>query len=236
MSTAREFLTAPIQTGMLKPSSPALARAMATAASVENRKAIVEFGPGTGVVTREIENRRSLNSQFFSIELNSSFAHQTRTLCPNVDVYEDNATNVAHYLQQHGIVKCDAIISSLPWTLINAEIQAQLLDAVAENLEPGGVFVTYLYRGTGIHPAARRFLRLLRQRVSKPIAGTTIWNNLPPARVYVAINPDTPKLDTPKKNDPEDRPTALVKPPKVPLIRTGRANSENRVNKTESTD
>jgi len=189
MSTTRQFLSAPIQTGMLRPSSGTLARAMVKAADVEQRRALVEFGPGTGVVTQAIDQHRHADSQFFSIELNPNFASQTRSLCPGVAVYEDNAVNVAQYLAKHGLERCDAIISSLPWTLINAETQLQLVKAINDNLEPGGVFVTYLYRGTGFHPAARRFLKLLETHCAKAQVAGAVWNNLPPARVFIATKP-----------------------------------------------
>lgn len=197
MNTARQFLASPIQTGMLTPASMSLARAMVAATDIGRRKSIVEFGPGTGVVTEAIEKSRKPDSTFFSIELNQKFAAVTRNRCPNVAVYEDNAANLAKYLTQHKLDKCDAIISSLPWSLINEDDQLKLLNAIHDNLDNGGVFVTYMYLGTGINPAARRFRKLLRTTFKNQNKKTLIWNNLPPAHVYTCTNINNSPVVTP---------------------------------------
>lgn len=172
---------------MVAPATLALAQAMIKSAALDQRQTIVEFGPGTGVVTAQIEKLRQPDSSFFSIELNPKFAELTRVTCPSVTVHIDNAVNLGKYL---GTEQCDAIISSLPWTLINANDQATLMDTISENLAPGGVFVTYLYSGAGIHPSGRRFLKLLKSRFQNHHQSSMVWNNLPPARVHTVHKPN----------------------------------------------
>lgn len=50
----KRFLQHPTQVGALCPSSCALCRAMASEIGVENAGLVVELGPGTGVITREL--------------------------------------------------------------------------------------------------------------------------------------------------------------------------------------
>ena len=53
----KRFLQHPTQVGALCPSSCALCRAMASEIGVENAGLVVELGPGTGVITRELVRR-----------------------------------------------------------------------------------------------------------------------------------------------------------------------------------
>ena len=53
----RQFLRSPRSIGAVLPSSPALARVMLAPIDFSTAQAIVEFGPGTGALTREIAAR-----------------------------------------------------------------------------------------------------------------------------------------------------------------------------------
>ncbi len=98
-------------------------------------------------------------------------------------MYEDNATKLPQYLDERGVSHCDAIISSLPWTLFDRSLQEALLDVIESSLTPGGTFVTYAYIGVSLHPAGRRFRRLVNDRFLQS-QKQVIWNNVPPAHVF----------------------------------------------------
>ena len=65
----KRFLQHPTQVGALCPSSCALCRAMASEIGVENAGLVVELGPGTGVITRELVRRLPENGKLLAVEL-----------------------------------------------------------------------------------------------------------------------------------------------------------------------
>jgi len=183
MKVAHQFLRAPTQTGAIAAASTELAERMVVAAGVSRCRTVVEFGPGTGVITEAISYALTPGTTFFALELNSNFAAKTRARCPGITVYQDNATELPSYLTKHGVTHSDAIISGLPWTLFTEQLQQALLDVIHTSLNPGGTFVTYSYVGTTLQPAGRRFRSLLYDRFPQT-RKQVVWNNLPPAHVY----------------------------------------------------
>lgn len=184
MTVARQFITAPLKTGAVAPASTELADAMVQAADLSTRKLVVELGPGTGAVTEAITRMLSPGTEFFALELNSRFARETRRRCPGVTVHVDDALNLPGHLRASGTTHCDAILSSLPWTLFSRELQQDLVNAIADSLVPGGRFVTYAYIGAGLNPAGRRFKKLMEDTFTTTSRSYLVWNNLPPAHVY----------------------------------------------------
>lgn len=184
LSLARQFVLTPTSTGAISPASTQLAANMVEAAGVTHQQTIVELGPGTGAVTKVIASNLAPGAQFFALELNPSFAQKTRQRCPGVNVYLDNALNLGERLNTLGLPHCDCILSSLPWTFFDHQLQQQLLSVIAASLKPGGIFVTYAYSGVRLNPAGRRFVGLMNETFNDVQRGKIIWQNLPPARVY----------------------------------------------------
>lgn len=184
MTFARQFLFAPIQTGAVAPSSPSLARAMVDAACLHRADTVVELGPGTGVVTTQVARAIPSHSCFLALELNPYFVEQTRRRCPGVLVFRDDALNLPDRLAALERGPCDAIISSLPWTLFDEATQTELLKVIRAALKPGGRFVTYAYISTGMSPSGRRFRKLLQRTFDSSSQSSLLWNNLPPARIH----------------------------------------------------
>jgi len=181
---AREFLKSPLKTGSIAASSPGLVNALVDEVDFENSRSIVELGPGTGVITEGLVKRLKQNTHFFALEVNPSFAHQTRVRCPGTLVEVGCATTLKHRLQGFGIDKTDSVVSALPWTLFDGETQDQLLNAIKQSLAPAGQFVFYTYKGNGFMPASRRLKRLLREHFSGVQCMRTVWKNFPPATVF----------------------------------------------------
>ncbi|MBX2885739.1 MAG: methyltransferase domain-containing protein, partial [Granulosicoccus sp.] len=143
LSFARQFILAPTSTGAISPASDQLAELMVKSADVSKQQSIVELGPGTGVVTEVIAANLSPGTHFFALELNPVFAEKTRQRCPGVKVYNDNALNLIDQLAAAGLSQCDCILSSLPWTLFDKNLQQKLIAVIASALKPGGALVTY---------------------------------------------------------------------------------------------
>ena len=172
-----------VHTGAVSPSSKSLAKNIVSIANLPERHCIVELGTGTGVFTEEIL-KNIYSSKFFSLELNNSFVNETKKRCPVAKVYHDDAKNLKKYLKKNNEETCDCVISGLPWTNFDEQIQNELLDTIYDNLGENGIFITFTYFYTPLFPQGKNFKNKLNNKFKTVIQTKTIWNNLPPAFLY----------------------------------------------------
>ena len=86
----RRFLRHPGRVGALWPSSPSLCRMMVSRIGVEQAKLVVELGPGTGVITREIIRMLPAGGRFMAVELDELLCLQLRRNFPGVEILHDS--------------------------------------------------------------------------------------------------------------------------------------------------
>lgn len=178
------FVKRPGQVGAVAPSGRPLCRMLVDSFDWDCIEYVVEFGPGTGVVTELIIDRKRPETQFFAVERNSRLANLTRQRCPSADVVEGCVTEIERLCAQRDFPRVDAIVSGLPWASFKASLQKEIFQAMFRVLKPGGRFATFAYlQGLGL-PAGQRFSKLLRQNFSTVSKSRTVWRNLPPALVY----------------------------------------------------
>lgn len=180
-----EFLRRPTQIGAVAPSSQALAREMVEQAKVREAEVIVEFGAGTGVMTKEIERCRSANSHFFSIEQNPTLVEILRQELPQVDLCCQSAADLPQLLRERQLTEIQAIVSGLPWAAFPDKLQDELLQPAVDSLVTGGRFVTFAYLQGLLLPSGRHFAHKIGRVFKEVRKSRIIWNNLPPAFVYV---------------------------------------------------
>ena len=188
MAFVRQFVFHPGQTGAIAPSSDGLAELITDTAGLAEASVIIEWGPGTGVFTEKIIEKKRKDAVFFALEMNPDFVSATRTRCREVQIFQDSAVNTRRYLEQHGRTQCDCVICGLPWASFPESLQDTLLETLVAILCPGGRFLTFAYLQGLLLPAGQRFRRKLRSRFSHVTTTRTVWRNLPPAFVYVASN------------------------------------------------
>lgn len=173
----------PRRTGAIAPSSRALACALASDMELETASLVVEFGPGTGAVTREILARVPLGARVVAVEANPVFCRSLRVAFPEVLVEQATVARLPYLLERRGLGPVDAIISGIPWTLVSSEARRRDLAATAAVLRDGGLFATFLYRHGLVLPAAIDLREQLGRRFRDVWKGPAVWNNLPPAVV-----------------------------------------------------
>jgi phosphatidylethanolamine/phosphatidyl-N-methylethanolamine N-methyltransferase len=167
----KNFLRHPTQVGAIAPSSSALARTMVDWFDWNQIRNVVEFGPGTGVFTELIEEKRHPDCKFFAIERSPELAAATRARCPEI-------------CRDQSMDRIEAIICGLPWASFPQTLQDEIIDAMMTMLVPGGKFATFAYWQGVVLPAGIRFSRSLSRRFSSVEKSPTVWRNLPPAFVY----------------------------------------------------
>jgi phosphatidylethanolamine/phosphatidyl-N-methylethanolamine N-methyltransferase len=184
------FMSSPRTIGAIAPSSTGLCRQMADDASLQGAEVVVEWGSGTGVVTRELAARHG--GPLVVLEIDPDLAgmtYETVSHLPDARVYAASAAHTRHILDNLGVGACDRLVSGLPWASFPRSQQDELFDVIEDVLAPGGVFVTFAYvHSLGTH-GGRRLLAKLLTRFDDVTASPVVWKNLPPGFVYRATRP-----------------------------------------------
>lgn len=149
-------------TGAVLPSSRFLARAMT--GPLESRTGpirILEVGPGTGAVTREIVKHIKPEDRFDLVEINESFAgmleDRFRTDADYRKVADRSQVHVCPLQEFQCDQPYDVIISGLPFNNFSAGLVEDLVDTCFNLLAPGGTFSFFEYM----------YVRPVRQMVSR---------------------------------------------------------------------
>ncbi|MFN0317310.1 MAG: class I SAM-dependent methyltransferase [Burkholderiales bacterium] len=181
----KQYLKNPRQVGAVTPSSAALAKAMLRGISWDKMGRIVEFGPGTGAITRAILDRLPDADQLVAVETNPVFREHLRRAYPGVRIIPDAAANLSHHLP-HMHLGVDLIVSGLPFALMTDAALENTVEVASRFLRRGGHFRTFAYAHSYWLPK----LSLLRRRLKRSfrvIDTETIWANCPPAVVLRCV-------------------------------------------------
>jgi phospholipid N-methyltransferase len=142
----KRVLANPFRVGYVVPSSPFLTRQTAKRLDFSQPRVVVELGPGEGCHSRQILRRMCPDSKLLLLELDEAFAnHLKRQFAAEerVIVIHADARHLAVELKAAGIVRCDYIVSGLPFFLIKEPLKRELLAAIADAMDAETVFVTY---------------------------------------------------------------------------------------------
>lgn len=169
----RQLLSRPKQISAVAPSSLFLARAMADGLAPGQR--VVEFGPGTGVLTRAILAAGVRPADLTLFEFNRDFVAHLRAEFPGVTVLNEGAQSAA----AHVAPGVDAVISGLPLLSMPRDIRESIVRAAFDVLNPGGEYVQFTY---GRRPAVSDE-QIARLGLSVRQTAHVLFN-LPPARVH----------------------------------------------------
>ena len=170
-----ELHDAPASIGAICPSSGQLARAMVAAVPLAGSGLVVELGAGTGCVTRELLARGVAPERLRVVEQSQRFAQHLRKQFASIPVLQGDAAQLSNLLPSGSAV--DAIVSSLPFRSLPAQIARDVLNQWRTLLPEGAVVVQFTY-ALMAHPASM-------------FSGFSVTSehivlaNLPPAKVMV---------------------------------------------------
>ncbi|MEZ5839746.1 MAG: rRNA adenine N-6-methyltransferase family protein [Hyphomicrobiales bacterium] len=166
----------PLLLGAVSPSSPFLGRMMASFVEVERPGVVIELGPGTGSVTKELIGRGIDASRIVAVEFDPTFCELLSERFPGIAVVEGDAYNLKATLGHPTLGPVAAVVSGLP--LFNQPLarRLHLLQQVFHFLPPGAPFIQFSYHLVPPIP---------REAGHFALSGTRrIWRNIPPARVW----------------------------------------------------
>jgi len=148
----------------------------------EQARNIVELGVGNGCVTREILRRMRPEARLLSLEINPVFVEAGRRLeDERLTVVQACAAELPVILQEEGIDGVDAVVSSLPLSIMDRQVVDRVMEGSRMSLRPGGRFVQYQY-------SLRDHERLSRTFGDVAVGFTVL--NIPPAFVYTCSASD----------------------------------------------
>lgn len=172
-----QYIKTPRRIGAVAPSSKWLAEGMVRDIDFENAGCIVEYGPGTGVFTDKLLEKRKPGTTLFLLESNKKFCMLLRKKYAgekDMIIVYGSAEHVDSYLKKYGIRKVDYVVSGLPFASLPKNVSETILHKTGEILGQEGLFITFQYTLLKKAFIAEHFTRMNQERVLR---------NLPPAYI-----------------------------------------------------
>lgn len=130
--------------GSVWPSSSQLAKRIAKDVT---GSVVVELGPGTGALTKEILKRLPPAGKLIAIEANEIFAKHLREQISDerLKIHIGDALLLKKFLGKEGVAVVNCIVSGLPLGVFNKEIKEGILREVSGCLGDEGLFIQFEY-------------------------------------------------------------------------------------------
>jgi phospholipid N-methyltransferase len=179
----RAFWDARRTIGAVAPTSHGVARRIARLAGAEGARVVAEFGPGTGAITRELLAALPPDGRVWAFEVYPPFvAHLRATIDdPRLIVVAASAEAIAGLREREGLPGFDAVVSAVPFSLMDPGVTTEILRVAARALRQDGVFVALQYHPWYLAPLLRAEFAVVEREVY-------LWN-IPPATLLRAENP-----------------------------------------------
>lgn len=166
------------------PSSSFCTRHVCRMIDFDRVNTIVEYGPGTGVITRYLLKQMSEDTRLLAIEANEKFVSvlQQEFNDPRLTICQGDVRNVQSLMTDHNISEADCIVSGIPFSWLDRQTRMDIVGQTYKALRPNGAFVAYQ---TIWQPKAH-----LKKPAVELFGGVETefeLLNLPPMRIYRAV-------------------------------------------------
>ena len=136
-----------VNVGDVAPSSSYVIKRV-TEALPNGVKTIVEYGPGEGVITKELLKQLPPDGRLLAIELNAEFIEKIKKIKdPRLTVVAGNAVRAHEIVRENNMVLVDAVISGIPFTFsyffIPNKVKMAIVESTRKLLRAKGVFIQY---------------------------------------------------------------------------------------------
>lgn len=140
------FLKSPRVVASVIPSSSFVERRIVRAADLGSASVVVEFGAGTGGVTRSLLDAMGPDACLLVIERTLEFVNNLQHIDDSrLCVVHGCASSIGAELERRGFPAADAVISGIPFSTLPAALAEEIAAAVHAALSPGGRFVAYQF-------------------------------------------------------------------------------------------
>ena len=105
---------------------------------------VVEYGPGDGVLTKELLKLLSPDGKMIVVELNNNFVSILKSINdPRLAVICGEMEDVSLNLNKYGFDKADLVVSSVPFSMIDKEDRNAVVSSTYNSLNVGGRFIIF---------------------------------------------------------------------------------------------
>ena len=131
------------------PSSNYTSRRITRKIDFDKAELVVEFGPGTGILSQAFLSQMREDTRLILVETNAKFVEALQEMKePQIEVVKGNALNIEKILEERGSLQADYIISGVPLSFLSREQRYQLVQASYNVLKPGGKLIIYQFSWT----------------------------------------------------------------------------------------
>jgi phospholipid N-methyltransferase len=142
----RAFVKAPRVVAAALPSSAALERRVLRAMQLSPDSVVVEFGTGTGGITRATLAALGPEGRLLAIEWTAEFVETVRKIDDaRLDVIHGCASTIREELANRGLSAADVVVSGIPFSTMPPELCQKIASELFAALKPGGRFVAYQF-------------------------------------------------------------------------------------------
>lgn len=178
------FLSDPKGVAALTPTSSFTLKRIVSKIDPAKAGLIVEYGPGSGVLTERLLDRIRPDGRVIAIELNEGLATRLKQVMsdPRLTIVHGSAEEVQEHLERLELDSADYILSGMPFFWLPTEVARRIVAGTHEALVPGGKFIAYQMFFQG-----RRYLRDHLEESFSKVTTEFDLRNLPPYRIYEAV-------------------------------------------------
>ncbi len=147
----------PLGVGAVMPSSGLAVRRIVRCLPDQVRT-VIEYGPGDGVITRQLLDRLPPDGRLLAIEANHDFYRRLLAIDdPRLTLVLGDAREARAYADREGFGPFDAAVSGIPFSMLSAAERESVVNATHELLSENGVFLVYQVSPLMRKPLKARF-------------------------------------------------------------------------------
>lgn len=165
-----------------------LCRQLARVVPYGTNGVVVELGAGPGVLAEPIRERLGPDARYLAIEIDSELVAHLRRHKPWLEVVEGDVTDLERILDEAGIDRVDAFVSTLPWAVFPQEMRTRVMGVIARRLVRDGV-MSMIITWMALPNRVRDLRALLDSHFDEVVETATEWRNPPPARTFLCRRP-----------------------------------------------
>ncbi len=173
------FVRSPTKVGTLLPSSRWVVARLMRAIDFQQARCIVEFGPGTGVITDALLKQMAPDARLLVIETEAGYVKHLREQLgehdPRLIVEHGSAADLSAVLKRHELSGADLVVSGIPFSTLPDTVREDILAATAKALGENGRLLVYQYT-QAVVPYLKRYFSIDSRAVE--------WRNLMPMLLF----------------------------------------------------
>jgi phospholipid N-methyltransferase len=152
---------------------------------------VLEYGPGTGSFTLEVERLRRAGTRlrYLGVEKDPGMYHYLTQRFPKLEFVLGDAADAVEHCCAKNLPAAAAIISGLPLILMTPQMVDRIVAATRACLRPDGVFRTFSYVHSYPSRRAGQLRGLLQECFEEYELSRPVVRNLPPAFTLTGRTP-----------------------------------------------